>query len=801
MAVPVTNVGYRDGGKTSEAGIHRITRGLYTREGIILSGDLQVTQNGTPDTNVLIATGDVVVGSTSPYTTFPPYFYHAWVATSGLVAIAANASGSARVDCIVAYIDLSVVSSASNDNPGALKFADVQGTPAGSPVAPSDATIQAQVGGSNPWVLLATVAVANGFSTIVTANITDCRPFADTPSTLDNDQTKPSVATGLVWSATSGLSSANSAGRAYCGLSGGGGRSMYKPAVTHLFTANKDTYIDLPNTAKATLNDDFTYQLVNNGAAAPALATGSIRLAKVVTNGTNVTSVVTSGQDSLGNSYMPKPVGTNQLEQQAVLIGNLSTNLQNAYNFGWAAGLLPAVSSVAAQGNRSYNITFASSVAALISNGQRLRTTRTVAAPTQCTSLNGTTQFYSKTTPAGMTATNFLVQGWWIKLASYNGAIQTIASRYNGTSGFTFAVNAAGQLVHTGFNAAAANFNSVTSNQSVPLNKWVHVAVEHDMSTATLDGTHSWIMIDGVDVPAFKSTGGTNPTALVQAGNLEIGSQNGGLLPFNGKIANGGIFGAAVTEATIRGYMSQGLVGTETSLISAYSFNNSINDLNANANNLTANGSAVATNADSPFGGQADGTISATLDYGIVTKVATTVATVQLPEGCTIPTSGGVTSVDISAWKVPYQFPAQRGKWRVACYVTSSLGNATVTASGVWTATILNNLTIPIGEWRYGYQGSLQFGASTTRIISGFFTLASSAPATGIYTHELVTRIFNGAASSNVILATAREASLSLSAATSYILYAATDDGVATITYLIRGDQGPVELYAECAYL
>jgi len=196
-------------------------------------------------------------------------------------------------------------------------------------------------------------------------------------------------------------------------------------------------------------------------------------------------------------------------------------------------------------------------------------------------------------------------------------------------------------------------------------------------------------MLDGVDIPAQVARGGTNPTALVQAGNLEIGGQNGGLIPFAGKIAQVAIYNAKVTQANIRATISQGLTGSETSLISAYSFNNSITDLNTtNANNLTAQNSAVATNADSPFGCQADGTISSTLDYAIITKVASAVATVQVPEGCTIPTTGGVTSVSYSTQKVPYGFPPQAD---VSYYIATPGSQGSIT-----TATDLLGMTITL---------------------------------------------------------------------------------------------------------
>lgn len=54
-------------------------------------------------------------------------------------------------------------------------FTAVEGTPAGSPTAPSDNDIQTDLGAGVRWHRLANVAVANGFATIVDANITDTR--------------------------------------------------------------------------------------------------------------------------------------------------------------------------------------------------------------------------------------------------------------------------------------------------------------------------------------------------------------------------------------------------------------------------------------------------------------------------------------------------------------------------------------------------------------------------------------------------------------------------------------------------
>ena len=322
---------------------------------------------------------------------------------------------------------------------------------------------------------------------------------------------------------------------------------------------------------------------------------------------------------------------------------------------GWSALTGVAPTTVTANGNRSYNMVFNSvDLTSYLSAGMRLKLTRTITAPTQCTSLNGTTQYYSKSSPAGMTFTDTWTITAWVKLTSYASG-NVLARASSSSNGFDFAVNASGQLVST-FRGASVTYKLNTSYQSIPLNKWVHIAVSHTASTNV-----ATMYIDGVSVPVVASvSGGTPPTVVTQAGDLQIGALASAQY-FPGKIAQAAVFSTVLSASTIQGYISQGLAGTETSLISAYSFNNSINDLNANANNLTALGSAVATNADSPFGLQADGTTAGTTEYAIITKTVfstNTTLTVQVPEGNAIPTSGGVSAVSYSTQAFPYGMPS-----------------------------------------------------------------------------------------------------------------------------------------------
>lgn len=442
------------------------------------------------------------------------------------------------------------------------------------------------------------------------------------------------------------------------------------------------------------------------------------------TNGASVidyVSATTVGMMSLGIQKQHNQNGTHS----NVTATSVTATTVTATNFvtagtpnavGWTP-IGGTLNTITANGNRSYTCVFNGvDLTSTVSAGMRLKITRTTPAPTQSTSLNGTTQYYSKTSPAGMSFTNNFVVSAWVKISSYAASDMEVVTRYNGTSGFSLAVNGGtGQIKMTGINGGAGNYSYVVSYQSIPLNKWVHIAAQLDMATFTATPTTSYTMINGLDVPATVSRGGTNPTALVQAGNLEIGSWNGGLQPFHGNIAQVAIYSAKVAQATVLASMNQTLAGNEASLISAYSFNGIITDLNANANNLTANGSALATATDSPFGLQADGTTAGTTEYGIIMKTAfstNTTLTVQVPEGNAIPTSGGVSAVSYSIMKVPYGMPTQRAKWQL-----STLGNGGLLAQASPGSTVYNLgsriITVPTGEWEAKVQAWVQSTGSS----------------------------------------------------------------------------------------
>jgi len=463
-----------------------------------------------------------------------------------------------------------------------------------------------------------------------------------------------------------------------------------------------------------------------------------------------------------GATVIMAPVGVmfeklGDIEVNSITIGGTASAT------GWSPlGATP--DTVTALGNNSFQMVYnANDLTDTLTNGMRVRATRTVAAPNTAFSLDGTNDYYVKTSPNKLTFTDDFVCSAWVYLTSYANA--SIVSRWNGTSGWDFQINSSGQLQLAGFNASGANYRGVVSYQSVPLNRWVHVTAQLDMSAYTATTTTCYIMVDGVDVPSSLVQGGTNPTALVQAGNLEVGSRNGGTLPFPGYLDQVAVYSAKVTQATILASINRALTGSETSLASAYS-NGSVNDLNTTTpNNLTATNGAT-TVANSPFGNRG---VSTTLEYGVVmanTFSTNTTVTVQVPEGCQLPTTGGISSVDYSTQSVPYGFVRDKSRWSILMLLLS-----TRATSGTTVSTYYNpggvKITAPIGAWRMDATGAVSVTPSAN-YPNGYISVSTSNSATTI--PEMGARFFiQNATTSNACLFTmSRSCLISVSTATPY---------------------------------
>lgn len=109
------------------------------------------------------------------------------------------------------------------------------------------------------------------------------------------------IASGCVVSATSGQGWALSAGVVYIG-----GKRLIVASTSGNVGASKDSYFDLHDNGDGTaVLVNTGGNVVNNGAASPALASNSIRISKVISDASAVTSIVKTGVDTLGNLVSP----------------------------------------------------------------------------------------------------------------------------------------------------------------------------------------------------------------------------------------------------------------------------------------------------------------------------------------------------------------------------------------------------------------------------------------------------------------------------------------------------------------
>lgn len=391
---------------------------------------------------------------------------------------------------------------------------------------------------------------------------------------------------------------------------------------------------------------------------------------------------------------------------------------------GWNtlnAGVAPTVSTGYNKGNKEYDLTFSNvNLTTSLSPGMRMKLDRTGSVPTQCTDLEASSsQYWSKTSPSGLSFTDDFTCEAWIKLESYGSSMGIVARRNADTEGFSFQLDTNGRLLLIGLRIAGNN-RYVSSYQSVPLGRWVHVAASLDMS-----GNTGAIYIDGVSVPTFMTTNGT-ATALVQGTTaLVVGAEkSAGTSPFDGKLTDVRVWSVIRTATEIRDNMNQHLTGSETNLVAYYKFNGDALDSTSNANNLSANGSASATATDNP--------INAT-EQAIITKVTyaapNTTVTVFTGTDYNIP-NATMENPYYSSQKSPYGFPAARSKWFVETILKSpiALGASSVTwYSGSSTNSGSAKLAVPIGEWNVGYYANIYTDEGSNSLSDHYMTLCRTA--------------------------------------------------------------------------
>lgn len=139
-------------------GGNRANTGVFLGSGTPPNNGLRVTEQSPAAAGVNVLSGSALVQGIAYFTDATEAF-----------AVAVNASGNPRIDTIVVQADYALQE---------CRLALIQGTPVATPVAPA----LTQVAGVMWEIPVANIAVANGFSSIVQANITPRQEWVNAPS-------------------------------------------------------------------------------------------------------------------------------------------------------------------------------------------------------------------------------------------------------------------------------------------------------------------------------------------------------------------------------------------------------------------------------------------------------------------------------------------------------------------------------------------------------------------------------------------------------------------------------------------
>jgi len=139
-------------------------------------------------------------------------------------------------------------------------------------------------------------------------------------STYRNEAQFPFTASGGVWTGDAYASTRNASMTAWTGYINGQ-RGTISAVTARTFTASKDTYVDVLNTAGV-----FTlvYTEVTNNAASPALAANSMRIAIVVTG---ASAIAAAGSINQGQTGALLPIASSIAYSVTDSLGNLIYNL------------------------------------------------------------------------------------------------------------------------------------------------------------------------------------------------------------------------------------------------------------------------------------------------------------------------------------------------------------------------------------------------------------------------------------------------------------------------------------------
>ena len=460
---------------------------------------------------------------------------------------------------------------------------------------------------------------------------------------------------------------------------------------------------------------------------------------------------------------------------------------------GWEPlGYTP--SAITHNGNRSYTLVYTGvNLASTVSENMKLRINKTVAGNGYMAGLmNGSSHYFTRTAAAPLNGTlgtvtnNFTIE---VEYQPTSYALGFICGRADAAAnnGLGIRMDATGQVTVVIWSGGIANFRTVSTYQSLPLNKKTHIAASWTSGTVV-------VYFDGVSVPvAAAATGGTAPTTAGTGGDFSIGRLGAYTSSYaNGYISNAAVFDAVLSAATIKQHATYKLLGSETNCIGAWSLDNTANDQSSAGNNLTATG-GVGYTAMTPHGQLGNG-VETTKAVGLVmscTYSTDTTMVVQVPEGVTIPTTGGISSVEFSTQANPFGWVSDKGRWEVgAVWKTAATQGAPV--NGTWYNINSSQIAVPVGKWGVSTQYLIHNSRIGTATLSVYSTLSTANNTES--DNEMSAMYYSGPSASEIIGPVTRTKNYAFSTVTNLYLNLKTSDTTTNISF--RGDTAATRITA-----
>lgn len=557
---------------------------------------------------------------------------------------------------------------------------------------------------------------------------------------------------------------------------------------------------------RAKMSANYTAYTINANASGSTkydwiyLSVSATNAANPAVGADNVTSLFTSRSTSISTDTGTPPTygillavvtvanGASSITNANISDRRTQTTLSNGSQSntdGWQVLNYPLTYS-ANNGSKEFVVTSANDLTSVLSVGMKLRITRSVTPPTQCMSFAAaSSQYATKASPSGISFTGAFTCEAWVYLNSYQAGNQWIINRTDqGTSGgWGFNIDSTGRvrIIY----GSGSNFTDITTYQSLPLSRWVHVA---GVITSVASKTGA-VYINGASVPTTSTL--TAATSLAQQTvDLRVGARSGTAAQYlDGYLSEVRVWSTNRSTQNIQDNMAVSLTGSESNLVALYQGNGAFTDGTSNANTLTANNGAIATQSANPYNSN---------EYAIITKISysnpTTTVTLFAGTGNMVPNQT-LNNPYYSTAKLPFGFPGQIGRWKIDAIYRNNLGQASPTVN-IW-YNPNTSLAIPTGEWRAGYEAPIaELGSSSTLACQVTLSTANNSESNTMLSAETV-----AASVTQLTQSVKRDEDISLTSLTTNYLNIRYIAGTSVTTINVQGGDVSGVIKAYCTYV